>query len=94
MMPSNANDCEVVHTESINRDYGTGLGASLPPRLFLREKSDHSAASGSVGPYACSGCFRLERIASALHPPEKRRVVTAHPSLGHSGKARLGMETA
>ena len=29
--------------------------------------------------HACSGCFRLERIAGwALHPLEKRRLVTAH----------------
>src|SRR6266478_4093709 len=40
--------------------------------------------------HACPGCFRLERIAGwALHPLEKRRLVTAHvvrgPCLQPSG---------
>src|SRR5215813_14233578 len=35
--------------------------------------------------HACSGCFRLERIAGwALHPLEKRRLVTAHVESGTS----------
>src|SRR6201997_2501551 len=35
--------------------------------------------------HACPGCFRLERIAGwALHPLEKRRLVTAHVESGHS----------
>ena len=40
--------------------------------------------------HACSGCFRLERIAGwALHPLEKRRLVTAHVDSGPSpGPAR------
>ena len=34
--------------------------------------------------HACPGCFRLERIAGwALHPLEKRRLVTAHVETGH-----------
>jgi hypothetical protein len=44
--------------------------------------------------HACPGCFRLERIAGwALHPLEKRRLVTAHvdscPSLERGRRARL-----
>src|SRR6516165_9336452 len=35
--------------------------------------------------HACPGCFRLEQIAGwALHPLEKRRLVTAHMERGHS----------
>jgi hypothetical protein len=35
--------------------------------------------------HACPGCFQLERIAGwALHPLEKRRLVTAHVESGHS----------
>src|ERR1700730_13705163 len=35
--------------------------------------------------HACSGCFRLERIAGwGLHPLEKRRLVTAHVGNGRS----------
>src|ERR1700730_13474811 len=35
--------------------------------------------------HACSGCFRLERIAGwGLHPLEKGRLVTAHVEIRHS----------
>src|ERR1700757_5249356 len=43
--------------------------------------------------HACSGCFRLERIAGwALHPLEKRRLVTAHVGMltfGADGQSDL-----
>src|SRR6202023_814683 len=44
--------------------------------------------------HACSGCFRLERIAGwGLHPLEKRRLVTAHVGSGLSPR-RIGMTGA
>src|ERR1700730_5465883 len=42
--------------------------------------------------HACSGCFRLERIAGwGLHPLEKRRLVTAHVDTGPSAPSGCGL---
>ena len=45
--------------------------------------------------HACPGCFRLERIAGwALHPLEKRRLVTAHVETGHSATAATRVQNS